>query len=50
MSNKLLKSAYKYISNNICVIATNAEKRAFLPWKKYQDTLITLEEAERQFV
>jgi hypothetical protein len=49
MSNKLLKSAYKYISNNICVIATNAEKRAFLPWKKYQGTLITIEEAEQQF-
>lgn len=49
MSNKLLKSAYKYISNGICVIATNSDKRAFLPWKKYQDTIITIEEAEAQF-
>ena len=49
MSNKLLAAAYKYISNGICVIATGSEKRAFLPWKKYQDRLITMTEAEEQF-
>lgn len=47
--NNLLASAYKYISNGICVIAVNSEKRAFLSWKQYQDRIITNDEVEEQF-
>lgn len=45
----LLSAAYKYISNGICVIATNDNKRAVLPWSKYQEKIITPQEAEQQF-
>lgn len=47
--NKLLVAAYKFLDKGICVIPANNEKRAFLPWKKYQDTMISMEEAEVQF-
>lgn len=47
--NSLLASAYKYISNGICVIPTNDQKIPVIPWKKYQDELITIEAAETAF-
>jgi hypothetical protein len=47
--NQLLVAAYKYINSGICVIATNKNKIAFKPWKKYQTELIKIEEAEKLF-
>lgn len=47
--NSLLVAAYRYISNGICVIATDNEKRSCKQWKKYEDQIITIEEAEKLF-
>lgn len=47
--NSLLIAAYKYISNGICVIATDDEKRSCKQWKQYEDKIITIEEAEKLF-
>lgn len=47
--NRLLVAAYKYISNGICVIATDSEKRSCKGWKQYEDKIITIEEAEKLF-
>ena len=47
--NNLLASAYKYILNGICVIPTNEQKIPVIPWKKYQDEIITIEAAEVAF-
>lgn len=47
--SKLIAAAYKYITNGVCVIATNKNKMAFRPWKKYQTELITTDEAEPLF-
>jgi hypothetical protein len=50
MKNQLLIAAYEYINNGICVIPTNENKIPCLTsWKKYQDQLITIEEAEEGF-
>ncbi len=49
MINKFISAAYQYIENGICVIAIGSEKRAFLPWKVYQERIITMSEAEFQF-
>lgn len=50
MKNQLLIAAYEYISKGICVIPTNENKIPCIPsWKKYQDQIITLEEAEEGF-
>jgi hypothetical protein len=47
--NQLLIAAYEYISNGICVIPTNENKIPCIEWKKYQDTIITPEQAEEGF-
>lgn len=47
--NLLLAAAYKYISNGVCVIPTNYDKIPVVPWKQYQDILISMEEAEKNF-
>lgn len=47
--NQLLIAAYEYISNGICVIPTNENKIPCIEWKKYQETIITLEQAEEGF-
>jgi hypothetical protein len=47
--NQLLIAAYEYISNGICVIPTNENKIPCIEWNKYQDKIITLEEAEEGF-
>jgi hypothetical protein len=47
--NQLLVAAYKYINSGICVIATNKNKIAFKPWKKYTTEIIKIEEAEKLF-
>lgn len=47
--NNLLVAAYRYISNGICVIATDNEKRSCKQWKQYEDRIITIEEAEKLF-
>lgn len=47
--NSLLVAAYRYISNGICVIATDDEKRSCKQWKQYEDRIITIEEAEKLF-
>jgi hypothetical protein len=47
--NSLLIAAYRYISNGICVIATDDEKRSCRQWKQYEDRIITIEEAEKLF-
>lgn len=47
--NKLLASAYEYINNGICVIATAKDKNAFFKWKEFEERMITMEEVERQF-
>lgn len=50
MKNQLLIAAYEYINNGICVIPTNENKiPCITSWKKYQDTIITIEEAEEGF-
>lgn len=49
MKNQLLIAAYEYISNGICVIPTNENKIPCIEWNKYQDKIITLEEAEEGF-
>jgi hypothetical protein len=49
MKNQLLIAAYEYINNGICVIPTNENKIPCFEWKKYQDRLITIEEAEEGF-
>ncbi len=50
MNNQLLIAAYEYISKGICVIPTNENKIPCIPaWKKYQDQIITIEEAEQGF-
>lgn len=47
--NKLLVAAYEYISKGICVIPTNNKKEPTIEWKKFHDTLITIEEVEKGF-
>lgn len=47
--NQLLIAAYEYINNGICVIPTNENKIPCIEWKKYQDIIITLEQAEEGF-
>lgn len=47
--NHLLIAAYEYINNGICVIPTNENKIPCTEWKKFQDKLITIEEAEEGF-
>lgn len=47
--NELLVAAYRYISNGICVIATDNEKRSCKIWDPYKDRIITIEEAEKLF-
>jgi hypothetical protein len=47
--NSLLIAAYQYISNGICVIATDDQKRSCKGWKQYEDRIITIEEAEKLF-
>lgn len=47
--NDLLVAAYRYISNGICVIATDNQKRSCKGWKQYEDRIITIEEAEKLF-
>lgn len=49
MKNLLLVAAYKYITNGICVIPTNDNKIPCGEWKKYQNELITTDEAEVGF-
>jgi bifunctional DNA primase/polymerase-like protein/uncharacterized protein DUF5906 len=50
MKNQLLIAAYKYITNGICVIPTNDNKIPCISsWKKYQEEIITIEEAETGF-
>lgn len=50
MKNRLLIAAYEYINKGICVIPTNENKIPCLTtWKKYQDQIITIEEAEEGF-
>jgi hypothetical protein len=49
MSNKLLTAAYKYITSGVCVIATNAEKRSIIPWKKFQTHFATISDVEEMF-
>lgn len=49
MKNQLLIAAYEYINKGICVIPTNENKIPCFEWKKYQDKLITIEEAEEGF-
>lgn len=50
MKNLLLIAAYKYITNGICVIPTNENKIPCISsWKKYQEEIITIEEAETGF-
>lgn len=50
MNNQLLIAAYEYINNGICVIPTNENKiPCITSWKKYQDNIITIEEAEVGF-
>jgi hypothetical protein len=49
MKNQLLIAAYEYISKGICVIPTNENKIPCIEWKKYQDEIITIEEAETGF-
>jgi hypothetical protein len=49
MKNRLLIAAYEYINKGICVIPTNDNKIPCTEWKKYQDQLITIEEAEEGF-
>jgi hypothetical protein len=49
MKNQLLIAAYEYISNGICVIPTNENKIPCIEWNKFQDKIITLEEAEEGF-
>src|SRR5688572_4867064 len=48
--SSLLAAAYEYLKkDNVCPIAINSDKRAFLPWKKYQQECITMQELEQQF-
>lgn len=49
MKNQLLIAAYEYINNGICVIPTNENKIPCTEWKKFQDKIITIEEAEEGF-
>jgi hypothetical protein len=50
MKNRLLIAAYEYIEKGICVIPTNENKiPCITTWKKYQDKIITIEEAEEGF-
>lgn len=49
MKNQLLIAAYEYINNGICVIPTNENKIPCFEWKKFQDRIITIEEAEEGF-
>ncbi len=50
MKNQLLIAAYEYITNGICVIPTNENKIPCIKsWKKYQEEVITMEEAETGF-
>lgn len=49
MKNQLLIAAYEYINKGICVIPTNENKIPCTEWKKFQDKLITIEEAEEGF-
>ena len=44
----LLESALAYLSMGICVIATDENKRALFPWKRYQGEMMTAEEITRQ--
>jgi hypothetical protein len=49
MKNQLLIAAYEYIEKGICVIPTNENKIPCFEWKKFQQSLITIEEAEEGF-
>ena len=49
MKNQLLIAAYEYINKGICVIPTNENKIPCTEWKKFQDKIITIEEAEEGF-
>jgi hypothetical protein len=49
MKNRLLIAAYEYIEKGICVIPTNENKIPCIEWKKYQQSLITIEQAEEGF-
>lgn len=47
--NELLKSAFFYKKNGLSVIATGENKRAIMPWKKFQTEIATDEELTQQF-
>jgi hypothetical protein len=46
---KLLAAAHKYLDMSISVVATDENKRAIFPWKKYQHELPTKDVLKSQF-
>jgi Bifunctional DNA primase/polymerase, N-terminal len=47
-SKMLLEASKKYLKNGLSVVATDANKRSLLPWKKYQSEQITENDLQEQ--